>query len=338
MVDRARERLRRMGRSGEISDFCERAAGVVLEEDFGDDRVLALPTYRRQAAAVNERLWTRMVGPPGLRVVQLELEEVATAVLGPDLLDEASLIHRILFAPDVRAHLLANLDGVRGCWHLDGLRAGLARAEPALVPMDGTTFFWGLGDDGRRIPLLVEEGPAAQAVLAGRDAGGRRHEWAFTPDALAAALSGGEIIPALLTCFTAIAFARGVACVGGPNQAVYLPLMQRGIVAAVQRDDERAADAVARVATRLCLADMNVAMRITEDGLGLPAGPLEIAGAGGIAWSDLMRIPGSMTVREAYLAAFPDVLPDIVPDGLPAGWLDDLAEENTKSCPNVIRL
>ena len=45
-----------------------------------------------------------------------------------------------------------------------------------------------------------------------------------------------------------------------------------------------------------------------------------------------------MTVREAYLAALPEVLPDIVPADLPDGWFDALAAENLRTCPNLVRL
>lgn len=338
MVARARSRLHRLRVDGEVSEFCERSAGLVLDEDLADPGVLALPSYAHQGTAVNARLWSRMfAGPDAVRLVQLGLEETAAALLARDLFDPASLVHRLFFDPDARSALLAGLDGRRACWRLADLRRRLADSggPPA---GDGTVFFWGMTEDGRRVPLTVEEGGPV-AALAGVDGRGLRRDWDFTPDALAAALSRGELVPSLVTCFAVLAFARGVGCVGGPHQANYLPVMQRAVVEAVGRQDPAAADAVAAVPTRLCLADMQVAMRTTVDGLGLPAGPVEIAGAGGFSAADLDRITASVTVREAYLAAFPDIFGDVAPDAdLPSGWIERLAAENATGLRNVVVL
>jgi hypothetical protein len=114
--------------------------------------------------------------------------------------------------------------------------------------------------------------------------------------------------------------------------------MRDAVARAIAADDPVAAQQVADTPAELCVADLQVALRTTSDGLGLPAGPLEIGEAGGFSTGDLARIGDAVTVREAYLAAFPEVLSDIVPGGLPDGWLDALAAENPRTCPNLVRL
>jgi hypothetical protein len=332
MVARARGRLRAMTTSGEISSFCARAAGRVLDEDLSDDAILSLPTYAQQSTAVNRRLWSRIVGGAP-SVIQLELEQVVADLLRHDLTDPGSVVARLMFDPVVRRRLLSALDGVRAGWNLAGLYEALRCRDTDTPPRHGTVFFWGRRDDGRRIPLVVDG-----QYLVGMDGQRQRCAYPLAPQPLAEAVTSGRLLPSLLTCFTVLSFARGIGCVGGPHQAAYLPIMRDAVARAIAADDPVAAQQVADTPAELCVADLQVALRTTSDGLGLPAGPLEIGEAGGFSTGDLARIGDAVTVREAYLAAFPEVLSDIVPGGLPDGWLDALAAENPRTCPNLVRL
>lgn len=341
MVRRAHDRLHKMRLAGQITPFSARAAGEILDADLAVRDTLALPTYGHQAARINASLWRRMLARTGLptRLVQLELEAVCAALLAKDLYDPASLVHRLLFAPAVREALLAGLDGARACWRREKLRRRLDDPTDDAQSRDGTIFFWGLTEDGRRVPLTVvpEKGTTA-GRLAGIDERRRRWEWEFSADAIAAGLRDGRLIPSLLTCFAVLTFARGVVAVGGYYQAEYLAGMQRGIVAALRTEDEQVARRVAEVPTGVCLAGMQFAMRLLADGRGIPAGPVEIAGVGGLAEQDLARIE-SVTLREAYLAAFPELFHHVAPDArLPADWVARLTAENGAGCPNLLRL
>jgi len=339
MVNRARVRLHNMRLAGEVTRFCERAAGQVLDEDFAAPATLSLPTYGHQATRINMGLWSRMFsgGAPPARFVQLHLEAVCTALLAKDLHDPASLVHRVFFEPVTRGAVLAGLDGALACWRLEKLERRLRGMIEDTQPRDGTIFFWGLTDYGRRIPLtLVQDGAALR--LAGLDERRQRWDWEFSPDGLISALRGGSLVPSLLTCYTALAFARGVVCVGGYYQAGYLPVMQRGVTDAVGTRDPAAAAVVARVPTGISLAGLQFAVRVLPDGAAIPAGPVEIAGVGGLTESDLSRIE-SVTVREAHLAAFPETFPHMAPDAvLPDDWIARLTAENGAACPSLIQL
>jgi hypothetical protein len=339
MVTRASSRLRRMLADGEISAFCAAAAGRVLDEDVGAPGTLSLPDYGHQATRINSLLWQRMFagGRPATQFVQLPLEEVCTDLLITDLYAPANLIYQLLFVAPVRERLLAELDGVRACWRRDRLQGRLNSQAPE--PHGGTVFFWGVNDGGRRIPLTLE-GEHRVLRLAGVDDHGVRQEYEFTADGIVPALLDGRLIPSLFTCFTVLAFARGLSCIGGHYQASYLPEMRRGVVTALQTAAEYrpAADLVAQAPAGLCLAVIQGVARIVAGGAAIPAGPIEIGGAGGLTDADLSGLT-EMPLREACLAAFPELLGHLVPpERLPEDWERRLALENGDAGRNLIRL
>jgi hypothetical protein len=329
MVERAQARLRRMRQAGEITAFGERAGGDVLSEEYAAAATLSLPSYGLQGIRVNTGLWRRMFsgGPPPVRLVQLPIEPICAALLSKDLQDPASLLHVLFFNPRVREALLASLDGAQACWRRERLHSG---------QHGGTIFFWGLSAAGRRVPLTLEGG-----VLAGIDEHGQRHQWPFVADGIIPALLEGKLLPSLFTCFAALAFARGLLCVGGYYQVGYLPVMQQGVIDALLHaggDFQDGADRIAQVPTDLCLAGVQGVVRVLPDGSLIPAGPVEIAGSGGLTRSDLDQLQ-SVPVREAHLAAFPELLDHLVPAAaLPPDWARRLAAENGSTCRHVVRL
>lgn len=337
-LGRALDRVAALGQAGTVSAFCATAATKSLTEDFGDPQVLALSSYADQSTAVNQRLWSKMAPAtaPAVRVVQLRLEEVVAELAGRDVADPTSLLYRLLFGKLVRDRLIALLDGEQACWRVAALQARVD--DPGLPEHggSGTVLFWGATEDGHRIPLGIEQ-RGSEAYLVGVDGRRSRHEWLLSPDSIAQALAGGRLVPALTTCFTVLAFARGLTCVGGPYQSRYLPVMQDAVAEAIGIEDPAAAAQIRRVCTNCCIADLNVAIRITADGLGLPMGPLELAAAGGFSDQDVEQILHRLPVRQAYLAAFPEVLDDLVPSGLPADWFEQLISGNPAGCPDVIR-
>lgn len=340
MVERARGRLGRMRRDGEFTAFCERAAGIVFDEDLASSETLALSSYREQATRVNAGLWARMFKDPSVaaRLVQLEMEAITRQLLEKDLLDRESLVHSLFFTPPVRDALLAILDGARACWRCGDLRRRLRDLE-STHGRGGTVFFWGLSEDGRRIPLALEA-DRSELHLVGVDEHRRRQTWEFSPYGLLRALADGRLLPSLFTCFAVVAFARGFVCVGGYYQVDYLPAMQRGIAAALTMNAAQRSqvELVARVPSDAFLAGLQGIVRQLDDGAVIPAGPVEVAGAGGLTAADLAQL-GSLKVREASLVAFMELFEHMVPDArLPEGWTRQLASENGASCWDLVRM
>jgi len=336
MIGQAHTRLRDLRSQNRITAFGEHAARRLLDEDLTAPEVLGLPTYGQQACQVNGRLWQRALGASAPRLVQLPLEPVCSALLSADMEDVTSLAFRLLFDADIRGAALRALDGTPGCWHLADLDQKINGAGRS-APGSGTVLFWGL-TDGRRFPLAIDDADRAVPCLAGIDGRGQRREWQLTPPAIGGGLRDRELLPSLFTCFTVLALARGIGCVGGPQQAHYLPSMQRGVVRAVDGRDPATARLIASVRTELCLADMHFLMRVLPGGRGIPAGPVETAAVGGLR-PDAVDAISSVIVREAYLAAFPEVFPALAPDvDLPGHWIETLATENATGCPSVIRI
>lgn len=329
MLARARDRLWRMAGEGALTPFAATAAVDLIDDVLADPAVLGLPGYAEQSAAVNARLWRRIIpaGSPPSDFVQLQVERICAQLLQCDLRDPGSLGHRLLLDSQIRERLLTGLDGVRGCWQLDVLRG--PADGPDSTPTGGTVFFWGISRTGRRFPLAPHgEGP--NAVLTGVDDRGGRHQLPLVADDLAAALDGGQVLPSLLTCFATLAFARGLTCVGGYYQAEYLPVMRAGVVAALGDSAEHgpAAAAVAGVPVGTCLGGLQFLTRTIPDGSVIPAGPVELAGWGGITEPELDSL-GSLPIREAYLLALTELFDQLTPAAdVPADWRPRLAAEN----------
>ncbi len=312
MVVRALARLRNALRDGDLSPFAVRSATAVLAEEYDRETVLRLPTYAEQSARINTALWHRLFQDEAPPLVNLQIENICTALLIEDLRDPAGLVDLVLFTPAVRARLLSALDGRRGCWALGD-------------PPGGTVFFWALDELGHRVPLTMTTPEGATAELVDRDGTG----YELSPDAIADGLRAGVLLPSLFTCFLVLAFARGIPCVGGYFQAEYLPVMRRGLLQALAAAAEFSpvAEAIARVPADLCLAGLQGVTRI-HGGVAIPAGPVEIAGANGLSADDLNRLR-ELPVRDACLLAFTETLPHVVPvDRLPSGWQRRLATNN----------
>jgi hypothetical protein len=341
MVGRARRRISRMAATGEATAFCGRAAGQVLDEHFAAPETLALPTYGRQSTHINATLWRRMFREPSIasELVQLQIEPICADLLARDLVNPASLARLVLFVPHTRDAILAGLDGARACWRRDHLEHSLRRPESHLHRPGGTMFFWGLTEQGRRIPLVLEHDQASLR-LAGVDARYRRWEWPFTPDGIAAGLDDGHLLPSLFTCFLVLALARGLVCVGGYYQAEYLPVIQERVATALAADSalREVAERVTAVPTDVCVAGVQAIVRVLADGAVIPAGPVEIVGAGGLGEPDLASAQ-AVTVRDAHLVSFTETFRHLVPTAtLPGDWVHRLATDNARLAANIVRL
>jgi hypothetical protein len=142
-------------------------------------------------------------------------------------------------------------------------------------------------------------------------------------------LRKSTLLPSLFTCFLVLSFARGLVCIGGCFQCEYLPIIQQGVVTALQKTTgyDDIARLVARVPTNCYLDSMLAVMTRTDDGLLIPAGPVEIIAGGGITKDDIEKML-SLTVRETHLADMFDTVPDAVDLELcPPGWRKHLAAD-----------
>jgi hypothetical protein len=334
--------VRKLVEAGEISPRLAGPLNELLSGDCCAPPVLELPDYSRQSVVVNNRLWRRLFA--GLErtpeMVCLELEKIVGMLLERDLLDSASLAWCVLFDGKLREQVLQELDGRRACWSRDQLarRSHIKTAGPVLSGTSsghGTIFFWGMDAVGRRIPLSLEADGRCGEVLRGIDDSGKLWQIAYEPRAILAGLRENKLLPSLFTCFLVVAFARSINCAGGYFQAEYLPMMQAGVVAALNRTHgyQDVADAVRGVPTQSYLSGMLAVMARMDRSHLVPAGPLEIIAGGGLTQEDVEKML-TLTVKDAHLAALFETMPDVAPTALQYPfWKEQLSVD----CANLLQ-
>jgi len=316
MLARARARVDRLAGDGSLHPASAEAARLILDEDYADPGVLALPDYSSQATVVNARIWRRLFRDPRAmpELACLELEHITASLLLRDLADDDSLAHAVLLDPPVRDAVVHALDGAPACWE----RAALARRahEPGTAAGHaGSVLFWGLDRQGRRVPLDLVTPAGAKACLVGVTDAGDPFEVAVDGPGLRLALKERRLLPTLFSSYLCIAMARNVSCLGGYYQADYLPRMQRAVVAALGVQPARAevAAAAATAPTAGYLSGLQAVMRRDTADRLLPAGPLEIVAASGLDPGQLERME-RMSIADAHLGSTADTVLDVARD------------------------
>jgi hypothetical protein len=305
MVQRALKQVAELHAQDIISPLECAILQSLLGEEYLSEDVLAQAGYSDQAVLLNHRIWQRFFAPE-LRsempsMVYLEMEKIVAEVLCRDLASPDSLAYQILFDPALREALFTALDGQHGCWERASLHtalgAGIDReTRRGLLQKGGTEFFWGVDGRGRRVHLMLED--KGETRLRGVDDQGQAWECAYTPDGLSHALRAGRLLPALFLTFLEVSFARGFRCFGGPWQTTYLPIMQAGLVNALNATGRHdTAEICGAVRTANYVAGMVVAVARYPADMSA-AGPVEILAGGGLSRADLERI-ANMRVEDA---------------------------------------
>jgi hypothetical protein len=311
----------------------------ILRKDYCLPVVVELPSYSQQSIVVNNRIWKRLFSDSAANshLVYLEFEKITHMLLEYDLCNRESLAFCVLFDPLLRETVFRELDGVKGCWDLKKLKARLRMDEShscvRQAPIGcGTSFFWGINEVGRRVPLFLETGAHRQERLCGFDDRGRYWEIPYSGESILDALHENRLLPSLFTSFLVLSLARGIVCAGGYFQCEYLPIMQKGLVKALRQTAcyQEIADVVGDIRTNTYLSGMQAVMtRINPNAL-IPAGPIEIFAAGGLTADDKQKIL-SLTVRDAHIASLFETIPDVAPRALrTADWKKQLAADVCK--------
>jgi hypothetical protein len=318
MLNRARERAARMGKHGQIAPEIAACVEKILLKDYLDSDVINLPSYSQQSVILNHRLWRGLFAKPENMpdLVYLEIEKVVGKLLEMDLRNPRSLAWSVMFDPELREHVLGELNGHRVCWQRDNL---LQKADPSTkansfkkTNWSGTMFFWGADDGDRKFPLFLGTGKGASEILRGVDDKGKLLEIPFTVESIIDGLRHNSLMPSLFTSYLTIALARGVVLLGGYYQAEYLPTMQQGLLRALKKTSgyETAIEAVEQVSTNGYLSGMQTVMIQAREAHLVPAGPLELIAHGGLDADDLERM-GSLTIRDAHVASLFETIPDL---------------------------
>lgn len=321
MLKRARERVLKMGRNGEIKPEIAACVERILLGDFLDPDVIRLPLYSQQAVILNQRLWKKLFAKPEKvpDLVYIDIEKIVARLLEVDLRNPRSLVWSVIFDPELRDHILVELNGHRVCWQRDHLLRKIdgSMRDNSLKDLNwsGTMFFWGVDSTQRKFPLWLGTVDGPSEILRGVDDRGTLWEIPFTVDSIIEGLRQNILMPSLFTSFLAIALARGVVLWGGYYQAEYLPAIQQGVLRALKKTSgyELAVETIEQVPTNGYLSGMQTVMTEARKGHLVPAGPLEIIARGGLDDDDLERM-GALMIRDAHAASLFETVSDLV------GW------------------
>nr|WP_319395344.1 hypothetical protein [uncultured Desulfobacter sp.] len=311
--------------------ICSTTAGTILnllEDEYADDAVLNQTSYAGQVMIVNQRLGKRMLktSEPPPDIVYLEIENITATLLANDLNQENSLVCRIFFNRTLRDRLIRCLDSCPGCWQAEQLNFRQTAVGKPERTATGTIFFWGIDNDGRRVPLLLKS-INGELYLSGKTDRGDLFTMNFTREELLLALERQTLLPSLFTCFVVICFARGFNCVGGVFQAAYLARMKRCIADCLEAQaDAKHAKIVRDITTNLYQDGMLAFMRQGPANELLPAGPIEIIQGGAITRDDLNKAL-ALNVTQAHVAGLFGALEDAdAPITRRANWQHMLAQ------------
>ncbi|OMH32748.1 hypothetical protein [Motiliproteus sp. MSK22-1] len=310
----------------------------LIESDYGAGDVVNLERYSDQAVIINQKIWKQLFLPDfkAADLLYLELERVAAMLLEADIEDRNSLAYSCLFNSEVRNALLKGLDQVSGCWNYVGLNKRWTfrhQIRNLSQPQCGTFLFWGIDQNGGKIPLLPVAGKTGGVALRGVCDRGEEWEVNLEPIEIQEGIRDGRLLPSVFTCMLVLVFARGVNCAGGYYQGDYLLLIQRGIASALQHDRglEGMKSMVELAPTSSYLSGMQAVMgTAAKDGL-VPIGPVEIMTSGGLSNDDVQQI-GNLSVLDAHVASLHETLPDVAADFLSdrGDWWRELAVECNK--------
>ncbi|BBB27614.1 hypothetical protein [Amphritea japonica] len=300
----------------------------LIGDDYLSEEAQAQQSYSAQSVILNARIWSRLFTASANmpQLVTIELEKLTQKLLLRDLQNSGSLA-TLLFDNRLISKLYQRLNGVAGCWNkglLEQRWQGRSDSEKKQVPGSGTFCFWGVDKRFRRIPLMLME-DSGQRILCGCDDNGVEYRYSIEAESLAEAISQGQLMPSIFSCFLTISLARGVTCLGGYYQADYLPQMQLGVVDLLMQDGMlQKAGLVTESFTEGYLSGMQTIMLEQGQAL-LPAGPLEILASGRVTLDELEFISG-VKVSDAHSASLIETVADVMPgDEKEKGWLQVLA-------------
>lgn len=289
----------------------------LIGDDYLSEEVQAQQSYSAQSVILNERIWNRLFAASAKmpQLVTIELEQLTQKLLLRDLRNPDSLVS-LLFDKRLISRVYQRLNSIAGCWDQGLLKQrweGRFASEVKQMPGSGTFCFWGVDKRFRRIPLMLVE-DSGQRMLWGCDDNGVEYRYSIEAEPLAEAISQGQLMPSVFSCFLTISLARGVTCLGGYYQADYLPQMQQGIVDLLtQEGDVRQAALVSESCTNGYLSGMQTIMVEQENTL-LPAGPLEILATGEVSIEELEFISG-INIRDAHSASLAETVADVLSGG-----------------------
>jgi hypothetical protein len=229
-----------------------------IEKYYGNAEVLKAENFASQITKLNLLLWPTLFAAGGFDLIYLEIETIVTELLLKHHLQNSdTVINRLLFNEDYQKLVPKYFNNIDGAFSLE---QGW-----------GSYLFWALDEKGRRLPLHLKDGR-----LVSKD---NVHNYAFTPEGVAAALQNREIFPGMLLCYIIVALYYGMKCLGGFSQVHDLTLAKEAWIDMLEAlGEHEEAEAVTPMQTKEYGGDgMVLAYLPSRDGKIIPAYGIELA-------------------------------------------------------------
>jgi hypothetical protein len=292
---------RELQRTSVIDERTRTALDLVLSNVCASQRVLDLTDFATQASSVNASLWNLLHGFSLARILNVCLEHVVSPALVAELRERPDgLLATVLLDPAWRADLGERFAGIQGCW----TRGNRPR---------GTFLFWGMCA-GRTVALHEQGGELVGDGVRVR----------LEAHALANALERREIAPGTFASIWLLALYGGLSCVGGFNQATYMPLMRRRWSELLRdRGEADEAAAVDTIPARFLVGPAIAFVRYA-DGLS-PASGIDLLTRGGMSRSLIERV-ASTPLKKLWLPALPGIARIVLGTNVEAPYVEQLVQ------------
>ncbi len=298
---KAESQMARQEKAGLIGPRRRTRLCELLECCFGAKDVLAAPDFNTQITRINHHLWPRLFHVahtdaclhhgsaqrmPGL--VYVDIETLVTRLFLRHHVERPdSLVHRLLFDRRFMALMPKHFDGIPGAFS----------ASSAW----GTYLFWGIDEKGHRLRLRLKKDSLVS--LDGR------LNFAWTPEAIAAALREKKIFPGMMLCYLVVALYYGMKCLGGFCQVNDLTLTKHAWAALLREVGLKAeAEAFLNVQTKELGGDgMVLSYLRTQRGI-TPATGIDMAlSPGSTTYENYVALSRRVTLDEMMAPMLPEM-------------------------------
>ncbi len=297
-VTKVKKQLQEKVKNKEVLAEEAGALTKIIDEVYGNERVLAQTSYADQVTMTNYALWNKLVpSQNGKQVsfVYLEQEWIVARLLIEHHLYADTTINHLLFDEEAETMLENNFYG---------LPEAFSKREKV-----GTYLFWALPrvNCNHRLKLwkqgryLVDDDGIYKVEL--------------TPDAIRDALLKKELIPSVLLTFMTMSFYHGLTCLGGLGQINYLPRLKEAYLKLQeQRGDKISVEVCEPVPTKQLGGEVTVALTHTSQGDTAPATLFDLLlHRRDDMWRTLNEQAQTISLEEAIVPMFPEDYPMVCP-------------------------
>lgn len=300
-VQTIKVRIHEMKNENLITDNAESKMMHILDTVYADPKVLACKTFSEQKTITNYKIWQEIftATSQGLSIpnlVFMEQENIVLKLLEKHHMNQDTLIHQLLFDPEVYPLIEKYFDTIQGGFSLE---KGY-----------GTFLFWALPKDQKyRLQLFRKDN-----VLVSSDESFRVE---LTPESIGEKIRTKELIPSTLLSLTLLSLYYGYILTGGLAQPEYLTQMQKAyLTIATEVGDKESVAACIDIPTKNHTITRPTLAYITgsNDARNAATGLDLILYGRPNSWSEILEASKYVSITDLLHRALPSVYEDYVPE------------------------